>query len=108
MNEKDIHIEIDGDSAMLGVVASAHVLLQRAINEALDSAKCKSLNPETLVEDKDILHVYDTEKVLPLSKSNEKAILKEIVDFINEKESELYNMTLASMYEYTIAQIVTE
>jgi hypothetical protein len=49
--------------------------------------------------------VYDMQKVDALAKANYKEILGEILDFIEIKQEDLYNRTLASVYANTHTEV---
>jgi hypothetical protein len=79
-------------------------LLSLSVSEAKSSSLTQELDKD-LNPVKDILMVYDTQKVDALAKANYNEILGEILDFIEEKQEDLYNRTLASIYANTQTEI---
>lgn len=79
-------------------------LLSLSVSEAKSSSLTQELDKD-LNPVKDILMVYDTQKVDALAKANYNEILGEILDFIEEKQEDLYNRTLASVYANTQTEI---
>jgi hypothetical protein len=79
-------------------------LLSLAVSEAKSSALTQELD-RNLKPVKDILMIYDVQKVDTLAKANYNEILGEILDFIERKQESLYNRTLGSIYEYTQSEI---
>ena len=79
-------------------------LLSKSVSDAKSSSLStevdKDLNPV-----KNVLFVYDVQKVDDLAKVNHNEILGEVLDFIETKQEELYNRTLASLYESTHTEV---
>ena len=74
--------------------------LLTAIAEAKSSAICEEVGRD-LETKRQLVHLYNTEKVNQLADLNFNSIANQITEFLLQKEEELYNMTLASVYKYT-------
>ena len=83
---------------------AVRLLLTKSLTDAKSSALTQELDKD-LNPVKDILIVYDTQKVNELAKANYNEILGEVLDFIETKQEDLYNRTLASVYAYTQSEI---
>jgi hypothetical protein len=79
-------------------------LLSKSVAEAKSSSLTQELDKD-LQPVKDILMIYDTQKVNELAKANYNEILGEVMDFIETKQEDLYNRTLASVYAYTQTEV---
>ena len=82
-------------------------LLSKAVYEAKSSSLCSEVDKD-LNHVKNLLSVYNVQKVDDLAKANYDEALGEILIFIENKQEELYNRTLASLYDNTHSEVVLD